>query len=136
MKKKDFILITGILLVAGLLVIIGRMRNEEAGATVSVWIDGELYGSYMLEESEEIVLQNEFGYNRIQIKDGEVWMAEADCPDGYCKHQGKQHRAGSAIVCLPHKLVVEVQADKRQTPDNAESVENEETEQDVDAVVK
>ena len=35
-------------------------------------------------------------------------MKEADCPDGYCKEQGRISGQKQTIVCLPHKLVVEV----------------------------
>lgn len=35
-------------------------------------------------------------------------MEEANCPDGYCEEQGKISEHTQTIVCLPHKLVVEV----------------------------
>lgn len=35
-------------------------------------------------------------------------MEEANCPDGYCEEQGKISGHTQTIVCLPHKLVVEV----------------------------
>ena len=35
-------------------------------------------------------------------------MGPADCPDGYCIRQGKITGKGQVIVCLPHRLVLEV----------------------------
>ena len=44
----------------------------------------------------------------IRIEDGKAYMEEANCPDGYCEEQGKISGHTQTIVCLPHKLVVEV----------------------------
>ena len=44
----------------------------------------------------------------IRIEDGQAYMEEADCPDGYCMEQGGISGQKQTIVCLPHKLVVEV----------------------------
>ena len=46
--------------------------------------------------------------NKIQIKNHEVFMIKATCPDHLCIKQGKINKKGATIVCLPHHLVVEV----------------------------
>ncbi|MBW6514972.1 MAG: NusG domain II-containing protein [Candidatus Syntrophosphaera sp.] len=45
-------------------------------------------------------------HNTVQIKDSQVLMLSADCPDRRCVKQG----AGSVlpIVCLPNRVVVEI----------------------------
>lgn len=35
-------------------------------------------------------------------------MKEADCPDKYCVKQGEINKIRQNIVCLPHKIVVEI----------------------------
>lgn len=35
-------------------------------------------------------------------------MSDADCPDKYCMRQGKINHMKENIVCLPHKVIVEV----------------------------
>ena len=55
-----------------------------------------------------IEVKEEDFYNRIRIQDGAAYMEEANCPDGYCEEQGKINGRTQTIVCLPHKLVVEV----------------------------
>lgn len=45
------------------------------------------------------------GYNVVEIYGGEVFIAEADCPDQTCVKMGKLD-SGLPIVCLPHKLVI------------------------------
>ena len=71
-------------------------------------VDGELYGTYSLEQDQEIEVDTAAGHNKIVISGGEAHMEEADCPDGYCIKQGSINKANQTIVCLPHKLVVEV----------------------------
>ena len=50
-------------------------------------------------------------------------MEEANCPDGYCEEQGKINGRTQTIVCLPHKLVVEVL--------DADGLENDNASEDV-----
>ena len=106
MKKKDLCLILVFLLIAGLIYLF--TRNGEAGNQVRITLDGKEYGTYSLSENQEIPVQTEYGYNIVQIEDGMVFMKDADCPDKYCIHQGKTARKNKSIVCLPHKLMVEV----------------------------
>ena len=48
------------------------------------------------------------GTNRIVIQDNAVYMSDADCPDKLCVHTGTIHKTGETIVCLPHRVVVEI----------------------------
>lgn len=106
MKKKDLCLILTFLLIAGIIYLF--TRNGVAGNQVRITIDGVEYGMYSLSEDQEIPVQSEYGCNIVQIEDGMVCMKDADCPDKYCIHQGKTDRKNKSIVCLPHKLMVEV----------------------------
>ena len=45
-------------------------------------------------------------------------MAEADCADRYCMAYKPISKSGETIICLPHRLVVEVAGDREsQLPD-------------------
>ena len=48
------------------------------------------------------------GTNHIVIQDNAVYMSDADCPDKLCVHTGTIHKTGETIVCLPHRVVVEI----------------------------
>ena len=100
MKKKDLILAGAVLLLAGILALALRLPKTENGNTMKVTVDGEVYGT-----------------NVLVIENGSVHMEEADCPDGYCKRQGTISRVNETIVCLPHKLVAEVESDGSTTDD-------------------
>ena len=49
--------------------------------------------------------------NVCEIKDGEVKMTEADCPDHLCMKQPAVGSAGGYIVCLPNRVVIQGEGD-------------------------
>lgn len=46
-----------------------------------------------------------------RLKAAQSYMKEANCRDGLCIAQGKMKNAAKTIVCLPHKLVVQLEGD-------------------------
>ena len=123
MKKNDVVLGGGILVIALVLFLVMHLTRNEAGNQIRITVDGAVYGTYSLEQDQVIeVKENDF-YNRIRIQDGAAYMEEADCPDGYCEEQGKISGRTQTIVCLPHKLVVEVL--------DADGLENDNASEDV-----
>ena len=108
MKKKDIILGIGIIAVALLMLLVMQINRGEEGDRIQVTLDGKVYGTYSLEKDQVIEIEEGSFYNKICVEDGKAYMEEANCPDGYCEEQGKISRHTQTIVCLPHKLVVEV----------------------------
>ncbi len=52
--------------------------------------------------------------NTIHIENGVVTMIDADCPDRVCVTSFPPiSRNGEQIICLPHKLVVEIQGGEK-----------------------
>ena len=100
MKKKDLILGAGIIVIALAMLLVMQLTR--------VTLDGKIYGTYSLSRDQTIEVEDGDFYNRIRIEDGKAYMEEANCPDGYCEEQGKISGHTQTIVCLPHKLVVEV----------------------------
>ena len=109
-RKKDLIFIFSILIFAVFLLLIQRVYGnaQDEADIVKITVDQKLYGTYDLNKNQTITIQNDLGINTIQIQNKDVWMEEADCPDGYCKEQGHISKNKQTIVCLPHKLVVEI----------------------------
>ena len=50
-------------------------------------------------------------------------MTEADCPDKICVNTGKISKIGETIVCLPHRVVVEIQGEVSQS-DSDDSIDS------------
>ena len=89
------------------------------GSTISITINGALYGTYALAEPQEIPVEYDGRIaNIVVIENGRAHMKDADCPDKLCMRQGAISRDGQTIVCLPHKLVVEVIGGEKEAYDS------------------
>lgn len=120
MNRKDVGLVLAVCLVAGLLYLF--LGKEKAGDTVVITVDGREYGTFDLSEDRELMVQTEKGYNLVVIQDGTVFIQEADCPDHYCMRQGKLPGGNKSLICLPHKLVVEVKEKDGPTGDEPDAI--------------
>jgi hypothetical protein len=105
MKKKDILIIVGILLSAFVSFLIIELTKDE-GAYVVVRVDGVEVGKYSLELDGEYELNG--GTNILHIKDGKAYLVDAKCPDKLCVNQGKISKGGETITCLPNKLTITV----------------------------
>lgn len=107
-KKNDGILILGILCIAALAFFVHEMRGEDGVGVVTVKVDGKVTGKYSLAEDQTVKING--GTNLLEIKDGKADMIEADCPDKLCVHQKAVSKNGESIICLPNKVVVEIES--------------------------
>lgn len=113
-KKKirnDIILVVVILIVAATgIFLLNSLKTEGTFAVVK--IDGVEVGRYLLSENTEKVIKTEGdGKNTLVIQDGKVFIEDANCPDKICEGHNKISYTGETIVCLPHKVVIEIVAD-------------------------
>lgn len=118
MKKHDVWLgIIVLLLAVGIwLIQYGVIRSE--GSVIVVTQDGEQIGTYRLSEDNQIEFTDEQGRrNLLEIRDGKAKMCEADCPDRLCVKQKAISYKGESIICLPHRLVIEVTEGETNTVD-------------------
>lgn len=69
--------------------------------------DGQIH---VLDLSDDVALEvtTAFGSNTIVVEDGAVRISAADCPQGDCTRQRAISRPGEQIICLPHKLWIEI----------------------------
>lgn len=113
--KADIIFLS-ILVCAGiLLTILIYSPRSSTGTYVEIRINGERTAAYSLSADRRETLHSASGENTIIIKDGAVSMAAADCPDKVCVSMRRISRSGETIVCLPHKLVLEIRSGESET---------------------
>lgn len=106
--KADVIIISCVLMVAALLFCIINV-NDDSNTEVAIVQDGERIGQYSLLEDETITVTDDVGgYNLVLISNGQVRVCDADCPDKLCVKQKSISKGGESIICLPHKLVVQI----------------------------
>lgn len=91
-------------------VLAGPSQHDSGGGALEVRVhdgDGAVY-CYPLDVDGEFVFHTSYGTNAIRIEGGSVRMAGADCPNLSCTNQAALTAPGAQIVCLPHRLWVEV----------------------------
>ena len=106
-KKADIVLLVIILALSVLGFVVLR-KTSSASSVVEITVAGEKYASYPLNKDGTYKVSTSYGYNTIEIKAGQVWVSEADCPNKDCMHFGKMDKEGQIILCLPHKLAVRI----------------------------
>ena len=102
MSKKDWVLIVVILCVAGLAFLLHEVIGADGAGSVTVKVNGKIEGVYSLAEDREIKI------NGGVIKNHEADMVDANCPDKLCVNQKPVSKNHESIICLPNKVVVEV----------------------------
>ena len=108
MKKRDFILIGAILVIALIFWAVVEFAKED-GAYVLVTVDGEETARYSL--SVDGVYELNGGTNILKIENGEAWMIEANCPaqgNTRCTAQGKISKTLESIYCQHNEVLVMV----------------------------
>jgi hypothetical protein len=110
LKRNDIILIIAILVVAfGTIVFFNLTKSE--GDKVVITIDGKPYKTLDLNTDTTLNIEGEDGeYNLLVIENGVASMKDASCPDLICVHQSDIHFDNETIVCLPNKVVVEIES--------------------------
>mgnify|MGYP003320081709 CR=1 FL=1 len=108
--KNDIILVAVILLVAaaGLLFV---SLTREVGNYAVIKIDGVSTSSYPLNENTTVEIltgENNDFTNTLVIENGKAYVSEANCPDKICAGHKAVSYSGETIVCLPHKIVIEI----------------------------
>ena len=82
------------------------------GSAASVYVDGALYGTYDLGAvviPYEVRIETERGFNTLRVSHGAIEVAEADCAGQDCVRQGEIRDGRIPIVCLPHRIVIEIE---------------------------
>lgn len=113
MKRKDLWII-GIIIIIALssILLIKTITNKEAEYEVVIYANETEYKRIPFTESTEEIYKVKAGggYNTIEIKDGDVKITEADCPDQVCVYTlAIDDPTDMPIVCLPHQVIVRIE---------------------------
>ena len=88
-------------------------RRLSAPAVVArITVDGELYREIDLRAVTfpyEFEIETEYGCNTVRVEHGRIAVVSADCPDKICVQRGFAEDSLLPIVCLPHRLVIQLE---------------------------
>ena len=113
-RRYDFYVLAVLLIIAAASIL---LRPQSKSNIVKITLSKEVYGYYDLNKNQTIHINKE---NTLKIEDHKIRMISATCPDHLCIKQGAINKKGQSIICLPHKLIVEVvSGDEKQQDDQA-----------------
>lgn len=109
-EKKDIMLLLG-LLICGVIVLCVTVFMKKEGNSIIVQQNGRTIMELSLEDNGTYVIEDGDYYNKLVIKDGVVYVEDANCKDVICVQHGAISKVNETITCLPHKLIVYVVGD-------------------------
>lgn len=116
-NRTTWLLAGGLLLLFGAGYLVQQLLLPDTGDYAVLQVNGETVKRLKLsEDTQFLVGDREGAYNLVQIKEGQVSVTEANCPDEICVKTGAKQRPGEIIACLPHGLVISIEG---QTPDTS-----------------
>lgn len=117
MKKKDWLIIGGVLLLAAVVFLVSQMTNpKSSGATVTVYVGGEVYKRVLASDYQTIVIDQGGGkVNVVVIDETGVRMESSTCKNQLCVHHAPidpnnigEIEFDNWIICMPNGVSVEV----------------------------
>ena len=117
MKKKDWLMIGGVLLLALLAFIASRvLAPKQPEATVTIYVGEKVYQTVPADDYQTITIdQGDGKVNTIHVTPTSMVMASSTCHNQLCVQQGvvtadnaEQRPLYNMIVCAPHRLVLEL----------------------------
>ena len=108
MKYKVLVIIIAAILAAGIIGSIAVINSTDK-STVRVLSDGKEIYRADLRTAQDTVFDVEYqGHiNTVEVRDHQIRVQSADCPDQTCVHMSWLKRSATPVVCLPHRLVIE-----------------------------
>lgn len=112
-KKWDLIIICMLLVLSFLpygftKVILGDKANK---VYAYITVDGEFYKEIPLtgqKSRKEFIIETDEGSNKVIVENESIAIVEADCSDHICEKFGFRSRPGDMIVCLPHRILIQI----------------------------
>lgn len=124
LTKADILLFLSLCAIgAGSLLYSGQsLAGDVAAASASarqvhITVANEDYGTYPLDQDDEITITRKAGDNQvciniITIENGTVRMDQSNCKNQVCVQDGRIDTVGQQIICLPNRIVIEIIGDE------------------------
>ena len=109
MKKWDILVIIIVVVLAGGMYFLGVLKPKEIGGEAVIYVEGKEEIRLNLNEEQIFTVTTKNGKNVIKVENGQVFVSEADCPDGICVNHRPIYLVKESITCLPHKMIIEIE---------------------------
>ena len=122
-KKMDIVIIAVLILLSFTphLIFFKTSQKGSKNNYAIIQVDGKIHKKIDLskvKKSEKVNLNLPNGKNTLLIKNNNIQMYSANCNDALCVKQGNISKVGQTIICLPHKLIIEIKGDELDSKDD------------------
>ena len=122
-KKMDIVIIAVLLIISFTphLIFFKTSQKGSKNNYAIIQVDGKIHKKIDLsnvKNNEEVNLNLPNGKNTLLIKNNSIQMDSANCNDALCVKQGNISKVGQTIICLPHKLIIEIKGDELDSKDD------------------
>ncbi len=113
MKKKEIVILAIVVVVLAAALLVMNVIGNQDNRKLVISIDGEEYRTIVLTEQTNMhfTIETPDGYNDVVITNGVVDVVSSDCHNQVCVDTHSASKVFDKIVCLPHKLVLEIVGD-------------------------
>lgn len=108
MKINDFILMIIISLLAAILFMVNAKQSSSALA--KVYYENELVLTIDMSKDGEYDVEGYNGNVHIVVVDNKIKVEEENSPKHLCSKQGFISSSNEAIVCLPNKILIQIES--------------------------
>lgn len=110
LKTYDYVIFAILALITIISIVMPFIFSKDySKSLVVIKVNGAEYKSIPLSTNTSVPININGHYNLISIEDGKVHMEDANCPDKLCVRSGSISRPGKPLVCLPHRVTVEIE---------------------------
>jgi len=111
LSKQDVLIIITVIVLALFswlaFSLFGSVTQGDAVEAV-ITVDGQEAFRVKLDQEKTFVVEG-FAYPcTVEVKPGQIRMAEAPCPDQICVKTGWINHAGQVIACVPNRVVIKI----------------------------
>ncbi|MFD2729972.1 NusG domain II-containing protein [Enterococcus camelliae] len=89
------------------------IKDQKKATTAVLRVDGKEIRTFSLAQKGKTYTYkyeaDDGDYNIIEVSGNKIRISDANCGDLICVQRGWISKKGESIVCLPHKLVIEIQ---------------------------
>ncbi len=68
---------------------------------------------YSLDQQKLLEVPGPLGNTTVVISDGRAWIQDSPCKEKICIKMGKIKRPGEQAVCLPNRVIIEVEGNRK-----------------------
>ena len=112
-KTRTWIIIIAAALVISLALTVFLAGRRASGTVANIYKDGVCIRSIdlaLVTEPYSFKVSDGLGENTVLVEHGRICVSDADCPDRVCVDAGWLSDSAAPIVCLPHRLVIKLEA--------------------------